>query len=112
MLEIETNENEILLKKLQDIKDQEGIMGYILRNKKSASIDLKDPTKLIEYAILSSKVQEVGQNMIETMQLGELDNIVLESENKKVLYKNINDQRVTIFMEKNTNHSKVCKNLK
>ncbi len=48
------NDAEKMQEKLQEIKDQEGIIGYILRSKKSASIDLKDPTKIIEYAVLSS----------------------------------------------------------
>jgi hypothetical protein len=39
------NKTENLQEKLQEIKDQEGIIGYILRDEKSASIDLKDPKK-------------------------------------------------------------------
>jgi len=39
------NRNEVLQEKLQEIKEQEGIIGYILRGSKSASIDLKDPKK-------------------------------------------------------------------
>jgi len=106
------NETEILLEKLQDIKEQKGIIGYILRGSRSASIDLNDPTKIIEYATLSSTVRDVSQNMTETLQIGEVDNIIVESENTKLLSKNINDHQITIFMEKKVNHSKICKNLK
>ena len=106
------DEAEIMLEKLQDIKDQEGIIGYILRGSKSASIDLKDPTKIIEYAVLSSTAYDVSQNMTKTLQMGEVDNLVVESENTKVLSTCINDHQVTIFMEKNVDHSKLCKNLK
>lgn len=45
------SETDILQEKLQEIKEQEGIIGYIFRNSKSASIDLKDPTKIIDYAL-------------------------------------------------------------
>ncbi len=110
--ESKTDQKDLLLKKIQEFNNKEGILGYILRSEKSASIDLKDPTKIIEYAMLSSQVQEVGNNMQEKMDLGDLENIVLESNDKKLLYKNINNQQVTIFMEKSTDHNKLCKNLK
>lgn len=103
---------EILQEKLQEIKNQEGIIGYILRNSKSASIDLKDPTKIIEYAVLSSTAFDVSSNMTETLQIGEVDNLVVESEETKLLSMNINNHRLSIFMEKTVDHNKLCKNLK
>lgn len=105
------NDVEELQEKLQDIKDQEGIIGYILRGSKSASIDLKDPTKIIDYAILSSAVFDVSQNMTEALQMGKVDTILVESEETKLLSININDQRLSIFMEKSVNHDKIYKNL-
>ena len=107
-----TDQNDLLLKKIQEINNKEGIIGYILRSEKSASIDLKDPTKIIEYAMLSSEVQEVGNKMKENLDLGDVENIILESNDKKLLYKNIDNQQVIIFMEKSTDHNKICKNLK
>lgn len=106
------NDVEELHEKLQDINDQEGIIGYILRGPKSASIDLKDPTKIIDYAILSSAVFDVSQNMTEALQMGEVDTIVVESEETKLLSMNINNHRLSIFMEKSVNHNKIYKNLK
>ena len=106
------NETEKLLEKLQEIKEQEGIIGYILRGSKSASIDLKDPTKIIEYAVLSSTAYDESKNLTETLQMGEVDNLVVESENTKFLSTSVNNHQVTIFMEKNVDHSKLFKNLK
>ena len=106
------DEVEMVLEKLQDIKGQEGIMGYILRGSKSASIDLKDPTKIIEYAVLSSTAYDVSKKLTETLQTGEVDNLVVESEDAKFLSTSVNDHQVTIFMEKNVDHSKLFKNLK
>lgn len=98
---------ESLQEKLQEIKDQEGVIGYILRDEKSASIDLKDPKKIIEYAMLSSTVFDVGQNVSEDLQMGELKTLLLESEETKLLSMNIDDQRLSLFMEKNVNHEKI-----
>ncbi|MCJ7613198.1 hypothetical protein MUO71_00315 [Candidatus Bathyarchaeota archaeon] len=105
-------EAEVLQEKLQDIKDQEGIIGYILRSPKSASIDLKDPKKIIEYAMLSSTAFDVALNMTEALQLGELETILVESEETKLLSMNINDHRLSLFMEKSVNHDKIYKELK
>jgi len=104
-------ETESLQEKLQEIKDQEGIIGYILRDEKSASIDLKDPKKIIEYAMLASTTFDVGQNISEDLQMGELQTILLESEETKLLSMNINDQRLSLFMEKNVNHEKIYKEI-
>ena len=105
-------ETENLQEKLQEIKDQEGIIGYILRDEKSASIDLKDPKKIIEYAMLSSTVFDVGLDISEDLQMGELQTILLESEETKLLSMNIDEQRLSLFMEKNVNHEKIYKELK
>ena len=106
------NKTENLQEKLQEIKDQEGIIGYILRDEKSASIDLKDPKKIIEYAMLSSTAFDVGLNISEDLQMGELEKILLESEETKLLSMNIDDQRLSIFMKKNVNHKKIYKEIK
>jgi predicted regulator of Ras-like GTPase activity (Roadblock/LC7/MglB family) len=106
------NETEKIQEKLQEIKQQEGVIGYILKNKKSASIDVKDPTKIIDYALLSSAAFDVSQNMTEALQMGEADTILLESEDTKLLSMTIKDQRLSLFMEKNVNHEKLYKNLK
>ena len=106
------NNDNAILEKLQKIKDQEGIIGYILRDHKSASIDLKDPTKIIEYAILSSTAFDVSRNMSETLQMGEVDNIVVESKETKLLSMNVNTHCLCIFMKKDVDHDKLYKNLK
>jgi predicted regulator of Ras-like GTPase activity (Roadblock/LC7/MglB family) len=106
------NELEELQEKLQEIKDQEGIIGYILRGAKSASIDLKDPTKIIDYAVLSSATFDASNNMTEALQMGEPQKIVIESEETKLLSMNVNNHRLSIFMEKTVNHNNLCKSLK
>ena len=107
-------ENDVaeLEEKLQEIKNQEGIIGYILRSEKSASIDLKDPTKMIDYALLSSTVFDLSQNMTENLQMDEVNSIVVESEETKILSMNIDNHRLSLFMEKHVNHDKLCKKLK
>jgi len=105
------NDIEIVQEKLQNIKGREGIIGYILRGSNSASIDLKDPTKIIDYAVLSATAFEAGQNMSAMFEIGEVDSIIMEGEDTKLLSMVANNHRLSIFMEKNVDHKKLCKDL-
>ena len=62
--ETDDTENDIekIQETLQEIKGQEGIIGYILRDQKSAAIDMKDPTKIVDYAMFSATARDVGCN--------------------------------------------------
>ena len=105
------NDIESLQEKLQSIKSQEGIIGYILRGPNSASIDLKDPTKIIDYAVLSATAFEAGQDMSAMFEIGEVDSIITEGEDTKILSRVVNDHRLSIFMEKDVDHNRLCKDL-
>ena len=103
---------EKIQEKLQSITNQEGILGYILRDSKSAFINIKDRTKLIDYAIFSTTSQDVGCNLTEILHMGEIDTMVVESEKTKLLSTNMNDHHLSLFMEKSVDHDKLFKNLK
>ena len=105
------NDIENVQEKLQNIKDLEGIIGYILRGPNSASIDLKDPTKIIDYAVLSATAFEAGQDMSAMFEVGEVESIITEGENTKILSRVVNDHRLSIFMEKSVDHNRLCKDL-
>jgi len=96
---------------LEEIKGYEGVIGYILRNATSAAIDLKDPSKLIEYAILSSSALEAGEELSETFNLGDVKNILVEGKEVKVLSLTIGDNKISIFAEKNADLEKILKKL-
>ncbi len=53
---------------LEEIRNYDGVVGYILQNTTSASIDLKDPAKIIDYAILSSTTFDSTEELSETFQ--------------------------------------------
>jgi predicted regulator of Ras-like GTPase activity (Roadblock/LC7/MglB family) len=102
---------ETLKKTLQSIKGREGIIGYILRGSNSASIDLKDPEKTIDYAILSSTSFESGKDMSAIFEIGEVDTILLEGKGTKILSMAVKNHRLSIFLEENVDHNKLCKDL-
>jgi predicted regulator of Ras-like GTPase activity (Roadblock/LC7/MglB family) len=96
---------------LEELKGYEGVIGYILRNSTSATIDLKDPSKLIEYAILSSSALEAGEELSETFNLGLVKSILVEGKEVKVLSFTVGENKVSIFIERNTDPEKVLKKL-
>jgi len=50
-----------LRSRLIDINKIVGVKGYILRNATSAVIDLQNPAKLMEYALLSSEAADASK---------------------------------------------------
>jgi predicted flap endonuclease-1-like 5' DNA nuclease/predicted regulator of Ras-like GTPase activity (Roadblock/LC7/MglB family) len=96
---------------IEKLKQKEGIIGYILRNSKSASIDLNDPTKVIDYAVLSSSAFEASEELSNTFELGDVKNLGGEGHTVKLLSFTIGENKVSVFMEKNVDHKNVYKDL-
>lgn len=109
---VETTLLEDLKTSLEEIKAYEGVIGYILRNSKSATIDLKDPSKLIDYAIISSASIDAWEELSELFNLGEVNHITLEGENIKTLLMVFGENKLSIFMEKNADIQKIMEKLK
>lgn len=96
---------------IDKINTKEGVIGYILRNAKSASIDLKDPTKIIDFAVLSSSALEAGEELSNTFELGDVKYVLVEGNTTKFLSFTAEENRVSVFMEKNVDHNRVYKDL-
>jgi predicted regulator of Ras-like GTPase activity (Roadblock/LC7/MglB family) len=87
--------------RLEELKNRDGVIGYILRNTTSASIDLKDPAKIIDFAVLSSSAIDASKELSEIFDLGNVNSTVVEGRNVKMLSLTIDENRISIFMEKN-----------
>jgi len=110
-LTIEEPHGNNLRANLEEIKTYDGVIGYILRNSTSAAIDLKDPTKLIDYAILSSSALDASEALSEDFNLGDIKSIIVDGNDVKVLSLTISDNRISIFMDKEANYEKILKKL-
>jgi predicted regulator of Ras-like GTPase activity (Roadblock/LC7/MglB family) len=96
---------------LDDIKPRQGIIGYIIRGPTSASVDIKDPSRIIDYAALSSEAAESSENLSNTFGLGKVCYVILEGKNLKVLSLTKGEQQISIFMEKNVDHDQIYKEI-
>jgi len=97
---------------LEEIKTYNGVIGYILRNSTSAAIDLKDPTKIIDYAILSSSAIDAGEELSRLFDLGKIRNIVVEGKDVKVLSLTAGEDKISIFLEKNADCERILRKLR
>jgi len=97
---------------LEEIKTYDGVVGYILRNSTSAAIELKDPAKLIDYAIISSSALDTCEELSRIFDLGAVKDIVVEGKGIKVLSLTVDENRVSIFLEKDADCEKILKKLR
>jgi predicted regulator of Ras-like GTPase activity (Roadblock/LC7/MglB family) len=98
---------ENLSAQLAEIRKCNGVVGYILRSATSATIDLKEPGKIVEYAILSSQVLESSHEISELFDIGDVENILVEGKDIKALCMTMGENKISIFMEKTVDHADI-----
>jgi predicted regulator of Ras-like GTPase activity (Roadblock/LC7/MglB family) len=98
-----------LSNKLAEIRKENGVIGYILRSTTQATIDLKEPEKIVEYAIFSSQVLDSSQEISELFEIGDIESVLIAGKESNALCMDIEGNKISIFMEKNTDHAKILK---
>ena len=97
---------------LEKIKSSPEVVGYIFRNTTSAAIDLKDPSKIIDYAIVSSSALDAAEKLSELFNIGTANHIIIQGKDVKMLSLSMGENKLSVFLEKNADHEKILKKLK
>ncbi len=97
--------------KLAEIRKAKDVIGYIIRNTISATIDLKEPEKIVEYAIFSSQVMDSTREISDLLEIGNVKSIFVEGNESNALCMTIDGNKINIFLEKNADHSRILKRL-
>ena len=97
--------------KLARIRKDKQVTGYIIRNTTSATIDLNEPEKIVEYAIFSSQVLDSSQEISELFELGDVSSVLIEGKENKALCMNIEGNKISIFMEKDADDASIQKQI-
>ena len=97
----------MLCANLAEIRKSPGVMGYILRNATSATVDLMDSANLANYALLSSEASDFCEELSDLFALGEAESMLMEGKNAKILFLMIGKNKVSIFMEKNADDTEI-----
>ncbi|MBN1357454.1 hypothetical protein JW988_01670 [Candidatus Bathyarchaeota archaeon] len=98
-----------LSSKLAEIRKDKGVIGYIIRNTTSATIDLKEPEKIVEYAIFSSQVLDSTREISNLFEIGDAKSVLVEGKENNVLCMTIDGNNISIFLEKDADHSDILK---
>jgi predicted regulator of Ras-like GTPase activity (Roadblock/LC7/MglB family) len=96
---------------LEEIRNYDGIVGYILKNTNSASIDLKDPAKIIDYAILSSTTFDSTEELSKLFNLEGIKDITINGKNLKMISLTIEKNRISVFLENSSDADRVLKRI-
>ena len=96
---------------LAEIRKLKGVIGYILRSNTSAILDLTEPDKITQKVILSSQIHDSCQEIGKQFNLGEMESVLVEGENVKVLCMSIGENKISVFMEKSATHSWIIKRI-
>jgi Na+-translocating ferredoxin:NAD+ oxidoreductase RnfC subunit len=91
---------------LIEINKIEGVKGYILRNTTTAAIDLQNPAKMVEYALLASQATDACQKISDLFSLSVTKSVV-EGKDIKMLCMIIGENKLSIFMEKSVDHADI-----
>ena len=96
---------------LEKIRKLEGVIGYIFRSDSTATIDLNEPDKIIDYAMLSTELTSCMGVIEQIFDVGSVECILAEGDNVKVLCIANGLNRISVFMTKSTNHEDIKQKL-
>ncbi len=96
---------------LAEIRKLKGVIGYILRSETAAIIDLTAQDKIIDYAVLSSQISESSLEMAKQFNLSNIESVLVEGKNAKVLCMNVGENKIGVFMEKTATHAWIIKRI-
>ncbi len=95
---------------LTQINKIQGIKGYILRNKTKAVIELQNPAKILDYALLLSETTEANEKISKLFHLNVTKSVVDGSE-IKMLCAIVGENKLGIFMDKSLDHMDIFRQI-
>jgi predicted regulator of Ras-like GTPase activity (Roadblock/LC7/MglB family) len=108
------NENSVfssLIASLAEIRKLKGVIGFILRSDTKAIIDFPEADKITQNAMLSSQIHESCLEIANQFSLGEMESMLVEGGNVKVLCMCKGENLISVFMDKSATHSGIIKRI-
>ncbi len=98
-----------VLASAEEIRKNEDVLGYILRGEAKATVDLVEPAKIVDYAILSSQLFESAEIMAESLGLGKIQDALGVGKETKVVCMVLGENLLSIFVKKAAPHDWLLK---
>jgi predicted regulator of Ras-like GTPase activity (Roadblock/LC7/MglB family) len=70
---------------LTEIRKTQGVIGYILRSKTLATVNLAEPDKIVDYALLTSQTIDHANSLAQLFNVCKVESMLLEGKNVKTL---------------------------
>jgi predicted regulator of Ras-like GTPase activity (Roadblock/LC7/MglB family) len=96
---------------LAEIRKLKGVIGYILRGSTSAMLDLDELDKISQYAALTYQLNESSLEIAKQLNVAEVESVLVQGGNLKVLFMRIGENKISVFMEKSASHSGIIKRI-
>ena len=96
---------------LAEIRKLQGVVGYILRNNKSAIVDIEEQEKIAAFALLSTYIRESSFEVGKPFNLSDVRSVLVEGKNVKVLCMSLGENRLDVFMEKSASDALITKRI-
>jgi len=96
-----------LATRLSKMCERPEVLGFIMRDTTTATINLKEPERIVDYALLTSQALESSQEISQMFNLGDFESTLIEGKNMKTLCFVLDENRVNIFMEKDVDHADI-----
>lgn len=96
---------------LAEIRKLQGVFGYILRNDKSAIVDMEEQEKIGAFALLSTYIRESSFEVGKPFNLSDIKSVLVEGKDVKVLCMSLGENRLDVFMEKSASDDLVKKRI-
>ena len=108
------NQKKATLKKLQatleGLRKSDNVTGFILKNSTQAIADLKDTENMSNYALLTEQLFDASEKLAH-FDTGTTESIMFENKKIRMLCLRVGETQLSIFMEKNADHTKILKHL-
>ena len=101
-----------LATRLSKMCERPEVLGFIMRDTTTATINLKEPEKIVDYALLTSQALESSQEISQMFNLGDFESTLIEGKNMKTLCFVLDENRVNIFMEKDVDHADILNSVR
>ncbi len=96
---------------LEEIKSYEGVVGYIVKNATTATVDLKDPSRIVDYATLSSAAFEAVKELSQIYTLGDFQGTIVNGKNLRMLSLIVDENSISVFMQNNADAEKIMRKI-
>jgi hypothetical protein len=97
--------------RLSDIRKNNKLMGFTLKNSTQALADVDKPEELTELALLSNQIFCTSAKLLNACNQAAMKSAILEGSKMRILCLSVSGNQLTMFMEKTVNTDRILEKL-